>query len=139
MKSRIFCIAMALCLTVCLCGCDADDGKIRDNSEAYSDTNTRNTDTAAHRYANSSTASERRSLKENTGTFEDDSTNNQGVTDAQRGGTGLAGDALRGAENAARDITNGAKNIGRDIKDAVTRNGETAARTPEGSSVRSGS
>ena len=118
MKTKILCAALSLCLAVGLCACSAEDGKIKDNSEAYSSPTVQprtvtggESYTHERSYDSGNTADHHGSTGVNTGNYTTGKSNQN-----------LMEDLDRGAKNLGRDIKNGAEAIGRDVKNAVTGN-----------------
>ena len=140
MKTKIFCIAMSLCLMATLCACSVEDGKIRDDSEAHSSAEprraTENTNPETGRsYDSGNTSDHHGSTAMNKDRAANDNTNNQGVTDGSGDDRSLINDVGNAAKNAGRDLVDGAQNFGRDVKDAVTDN---SGKTTQGSSAKGG-
>ncbi len=148
MKTKVLCIAMALCLTVGLCACSAEDGRIRDNSEAHSTPAPRTagetTNSSADRSYDSGNTADHHgdtAMNKNDTAKTDNTTNNQGVTDKNGEGRGLITDVGDTAKDIGRDIKNGAENLGRDVRDTVTENSSARSSygTSAGSSTKGGS
>ena len=125
MKTKILCAALSLCLAAGLCACSAEDGKIKDNSEAYRAPSVQPhtvTEGKTYTYERSYDSGNTADHHGNTGVNNKSYTSGDGAANT-KSDKNLMEDLERGAENLGRNIKNGAEAVGRDMKNAANNTG----------------